>query len=613
MFKKAKIASLAFFGAMLLGQAPSGKAMKEEEEWENSCNIAPVPSPSILVNEILYKIKRNEAFVVKQVGEMDSLSLASCVFDFRRGSICSVTFIEDDCFRESTLRKITIPRTVKALGDRCFYGCHLLVAVSFETDSQLECIGEESFRSSALISITVLKGVKKIGKRCFQECQMKSISFESPSQLRILRKESFREAYLESICLPHSIEVLEEGCFYECPFLTSVSFEPNSQLQDIEDHAFCYCRSLSNISFEMELQLQSIEKWAFAGSSLRKVTIPRQLEILRYGCFSDCKSLESVLFEPYSQLRRIEAWAFMNTGLRRITIPRTVKILERVCFSDCSFLTSVSFETDSQLQEIEERVFTFSSLKTIIIPHHVEVLGEECFSHCPFLREVSFEADSRLQSIGMWAFEYLSLKAITLPKSIKSLRMGCFCGCCCHLEVLFEEGSQLRTVENGAFALSRQLKEHGGRPSYLWNKRPGRFCLPERVVEIGLSIGYENIIIRRAPEEVFIGCHFDGHSLGKSQSYVFSLTAKQLSPLLNERGRDWRLTMKINSLSLADYFERLDDCTITVRLIEDGSSLQGDTVLRELRRALSSTEHVSIRQMIPFPSEEKPKEKCLLL
>jgi hypothetical protein len=658
MFKKTKIANIVFLVVMTLGYGPSGKAMQEEEDREDSCDMGPMPLPRILVNEILYETRGNEALVTKQVGKTENLFLPSSVFDLRNGNVCYVTFIKDDSFSGGALREITIPRTVKALGDRCFYGCQFLVTVSFETNSQLVYIGEESFRNSALISMAIPKNVREIGGGCFRECRMKSISFERQSQLRVLRKEAFYEAHLESICLPCSIEILERGCFHKCFFLTSTSFEPNSQLQEIGIHAFCHCRSLANISFEMEPRSQWIERWAFADGSLRKVMIPRRIEILQYGCFSGCKNLESVLFEPRSQLRRIEAYAFINTGLRGITIPKTVKILERACLSDCCSLTNVFFEADSQLRQIEERAFSSSSLKaitipcyvetlgtecfsrcpflreisfevdsqlrsvgtraferiplkTIVIPRYVEALGTECFSHCPFLREVSFEANSQLWSVGMRAFERIPLKKVTLPKSVEILGMGSFCGCCRHLEVVFEEGSQLRTVENGAFALSRQLKEHRGYPSYSWDERPGRFCLPEGVVAIGLLIGYENVIIRRAPEEIFIGCHFNGRPFGERQSYVFSPTARQLSSLLNEH-RDWPLMRSINNLPLPDYFESLGDHAITVRLVEDGSSLQRDTVLQSLREASSRIEHVSTHQMMPFPSEKKAKEKCLL-
>ncbi|MDR0662005.1 MAG: leucine-rich repeat domain-containing protein [Holosporales bacterium] len=62
----------------------------------------------------------------------------------------------------------------------------------------------------------------------------------------------------------------------------------------------------------------------FRYTSVKDIVIPGTVQILGSSCFEGCKSLTSVSFETDSQLRRIEVRAFHRSSLKSITIPRNV-------------------------------------------------------------------------------------------------------------------------------------------------------------------------------------------------------------------------------------------------------------------------------------------------
>ena len=88
------------------------------------------------------------------------------------------TRLGDGAFGGS-IESIVIPRHVKRIGKRCFSECKSLCSVSFESDSELECLGCDAFRESSIESIVIPRHVKTIGKLCFRECySLCNVSFE---------------------------------------------------------------------------------------------------------------------------------------------------------------------------------------------------------------------------------------------------------------------------------------------------------------------------------------------------------------------------------------------------------------------------------------------------
>jgi len=143
-----------------------------------------------------------------------------------------VTAIGDYAFKHiRNLTKVTLPASIRTLGDRCFYGCssieeisgleavtklgnHALMGSGYEQKTPCIIIGKElvSYRGKDAV-FHVPEGVETIGVRAFQtfgsNCTLKEVVL--PSTLRRIEACAFiNQAALETIHLPEGLECIEE-------------------------------------------------------------------------------------------------------------------------------------------------------------------------------------------------------------------------------------------------------------------------------------------------------------------------------------------------------------------------------------------------------------------
>jgi hypothetical protein len=161
-----------------------------------------------------------------------------------------------------------------------------------------------------------------------------------------------------------------------------------------------------------------IESSAFSSSGLKRIAIPRSVEILGVSCFSSCQSLDQITFESNSRLMRIENSAFSSSGLKRIEIPRSVEILGVSCFSSCRSLVDISFPGSSSLRIIESSAFASCSLSHFPVPRGLEIMESFCFSECQLLQTLIFESHSHLKRIESSSFSGTSLHSVQLPARV---------------------------------------------------------------------------------------------------------------------------------------------------------------------------------------------------
>ena len=63
--------------------------------------------------------------------------------------------IEYNCFANSGLEKIIIPKSVRSIGDDAFDDCQKFSSLRFEEGSQISSVGKGAFRGTCLNSLNV--------------------------------------------------------------------------------------------------------------------------------------------------------------------------------------------------------------------------------------------------------------------------------------------------------------------------------------------------------------------------------------------------------------------------------------------------------------------------
>lgn len=153
----------------------------------------------------------------------------------------------------TTVTSITIPKSVKRIGDSAFNTFLALKKVAFAAGSELESIGKDAFHwCKVLEEIELPSSVKTIGESAFENCES-----------------------LVSITLPEGVSGIAQYTFEGCKNLTTVSIP--STAANIGYRAFYQCYQLEEI--DIPEGVLSIESQAFLDCTrLSKVYLPKSLE-----------------------------------------------------------------------------------------------------------------------------------------------------------------------------------------------------------------------------------------------------------------------------------------------------------------------------------------------
>lgn len=320
----------------------------------------------------------------------------------------SVTLINADAFCSSGLISITIPNSVKSIGDQAFYGCGNLSFITIQ--SGVTSIGSEAFKNCiSLSSISIPDGVISINKSTFENCiELSSVSI--PSSVTSIDEKAFRDCVkltsivippnvatigryaffgcksLTSINIPNGVTTIEEATFQNCSNLTSINFSDNSDLKSIGKNAFYGCKSLILVS--VPDNVTTIEDYAFSGCySISSLSIPNSLTTIGSSSFSGCSDLTTIVIPD--NVTTIGTYAFSGCrGVTSVSISNAVTKIEYGTFQNCNSIASVKLPDN--LKSIASQAFYGCwNLQSIIIPSTVEVIYQRAFSGCNSLKIIT--------------------------------------------------------------------------------------------------------------------------------------------------------------------------------------------------------------------------------
>jgi hypothetical protein len=291
-----------------------------------------------------------------------------------------------------TLTGIIIPNTIQSFSYSVFNGCKNLTSVnipdgvpelligtfmdsglkSITIPGSVKTIGESAFAHCAnLNSVSIGSGVKTIGIYAFGDCTSLS-SVTIPNSVTTIEQAAFNGSGLTSITIPNSVTSIGNWSFENSANLTSIII-PDS-VTYLGEGAFGNCGKLANVTIGNGVT--SLKDIFYGCGSLANLTIGNGITVIEEGAFANFANLSSVTIG--NGVTTIEDWAFEKTALESITFGSGVTSIGRGAFQDITKLTSIT------------------------IPDSVKNIGNWAFNRCYNITSVSLGGN--YTSFGEWLF-----------------------------------------------------------------------------------------------------------------------------------------------------------------------------------------------------------------
>ena len=368
-----------------------------------------------------------------------------------------------------TVVEITLPDSVKIIGEAAFAGCEKLASVII--GSGVEIIGEQAFASNKeLISVKlgswdkiygqlIDSSLKTIGNNVFHNCA-KLESIEIPASVTSIGSQAFKGTALEAAA--------EDGVVYADNWIVGFTdtLQGNVTVREntvgISVYAFVNCDALTGI--EMPNSVKYIGRGAFYNCfHLVSVALPNTLEVIEDYTFYHCDRLQLFALPP--ALRVIgrsafykcgsvypsegESNPFVDTAEDGLLIPHGVTSIGDYAFYGCgidmmdensekiTYGIDIVVIGDSVTYMGASAFYGFASLREVVIGDALVEISEKAFQKCNQLETITF--GESVQVIGEKAFyKCEGLEYVEIPDNVQKIGNYAFYRC-----------TYLRTVKMG--------------------------------------------------------------------------------------------------------------------------------------------------------------------
>ncbi|MBO5868823.1 MAG: leucine-rich repeat domain-containing protein, partial [Oscillospiraceae bacterium] len=343
-----------------------------------------------------------------------------------------VTEIGDSAFRYCDFRAVTLPNTVRTIGDEAFVGCTNMKSITLPTS--LTTLGESAFEDcTGLTSVTIPEGITRLEYTTFRRCSA-----------------------LKSATVPKSVTYMASNVFSGCNALESLTIPfvgigrsagSSSQTQFL-GYLFGSLTYGGSCTYQDYVNADSgVEYFYCVPTSLKSITIT-DTNYIPDCAFVNCTALDEIIV--CDKVKEVGYHAVYNTGFYN-NHPDGVVYLGKVA---CGYKGTVENPVEIKEGTVAIGEYAFyqnTELKQITLPNSVKTIGEYAFRGCTGLE--SCDLGGGLREIRSCAFyECKKLPSIQFPDTLTTIGAHAFYNCTSLEEVVIPMSDT--TMENWAFALS---------------------------------------------------------------------------------------------------------------------------------------------------------------
>ena len=351
-----------------------------------------------------------------------------------------VTTIEPDAFKDNTeIKSVTVPSTLKEIGEGAFEGCDNIDNIEFQ-------------------GTTPPAGIDNAFSKETKENAKVTVPDES--------KESYEEAIgdeFQDIEPAGGVTETIDGIVYK---MNKESDENEVTVVGSTDELSGNVTIPETVTIDgVEYTVTKIEKGAFSGNTdITGVTIPDTVTEIGEGAFGNCGNLKTVIVG--SGVTSLEGVFTGSENIEKVIAPETV--IEGAELPDGTVTITYpeggepELSGDLLISEGEngnELVSVPSDTREIVIPDNVTKIGNGAFIGCTELETITIP--NHVESIGESAFRGCeSLKEVEIGTNVATIGREAFKGCSALTEIALHSG--ITEIGEEAFANSGLTKVYLG-------------------------------------------------------------------------------------------------------------------------------------------------------
>lgn len=379
-----------------------------------------------------YPVTTLSRYAFDQNGIVEEIILPEGLTTIQNGDVDTVWYGRfTSAFHQCTsLRSISLPSTLRSIGNYSFNGCTSLQEVTL--NKELTELGINVFENCTSLSrLTLPDNLAYFNTNCISgtaittlhlpaglqeyqsingDCYIITLDEDSP-YLTLLDDVLYTKGLLKCVYYPHNKTDAEytvpEGCTYfsawENPYLKKlylpstierIPLSPGIEYVAIDEDNPAYC-SVDGVVFTRDMKTlyvyppckkdevyhipDGVEQLAYGGNFhqnqyIRKVYIPASVTYIAVG-FRE-STIEEVVFAEGSRLRQMDgAFEYCN-NLRSITLPDGLESMYHT-FDQCENLAFVSIP--DSVTWIDNFTFRDTAIRGIRLPANLQVLGYQVF------------------------------------------------------------------------------------------------------------------------------------------------------------------------------------------------------------------------------------------
>ena len=273
-----------------------------------------------------------------------------------------------------------------------------------------------------IVSVTIPGSVKDIGNNAFQGCpNLKEIIFTNPDRNNnnlIIRVSAFQDCPNLTTCeIPARAYQVVGNIFKGCTSLTEVKVNAANPYYFTQDGVlFGPALVEYEPQYDDAYALQSYPAGRQGAYTIPSEVNGKEIDQIWTSGFEGASGLTDITIPD--SIGRLGTAAFEGTGLTNVVIPETVKQVDPAVFQNCTKLVSVKLPAG--LAEIDQYMFANCiSLQHVDMPDSITKINIYAFHNCTSL--TSLALPKNLSSLSVGCFDKcINLQHVVVPPSVIS-------------------------------------------------------------------------------------------------------------------------------------------------------------------------------------------------